>query len=163
VRPALQAARRASGADGPGAEAVHLVDRMVRNIEHGRFERTLAGLTAAGALVTGGEIFLEHDRASFGNKMMWLPVALTPVISAAGVAGVFSRRLAKTVLPLTSLLVIANSLQGTYLHVRGIAQRPGGWTQARYNSEVGPPVFAPLLLSLVGGMGLMAAIMRRER
>ena len=34
-------------------EAEHLVDRMVRNVEHGRFERSLSGLTAASALVTG--------------------------------------------------------------------------------------------------------------
>ena len=28
--------------------------------------------------------------------------------------------------------------------------------------EAGPPVFAPLLASLVGGMGLLAAVLRRE-
>jgi hypothetical protein len=136
---------------------------MLDSVEHGRFERSLSGLTGIGALVTGAEIFLEHDRASFGNKMMWLPVALTPVIGAAGVAGVFSRRLAKTALPAASALVVANSLQGTYLHLRGIAQRPGGLRELRYNAEMGPPVFAPLLFALVGGMGLLAAILRRER
>jgi hypothetical protein len=46
------------------------------------------------------------------------------------------------------------------LHLRGIAQRPGGIT--RYNLEAGPPLFAPLLASLVGGMGLLAAVLRRE-
>ena len=44
-----------------------------------------------------------------------------------------------------------NGLQGTYLHWRGIKQRPGGFT--RYNLESGPPAFAPLLASLVGGDG----------
>jgi hypothetical protein len=29
--------------------------------------------------------------------------------------------------------------------------------------EAGPPMFAPLLASLVGGMGLVAAVLRRER
>jgi hypothetical protein len=139
------------------------IDRLVWDIEHGRFERALSGLTAAAALVTGAEIFLEHDRASFANRMMWIPVALTPLVSAAGVAGVFSRRLAKTALPAVSALATANGLQGTYLHVRGIAQRPGGWRFARYNAEMGPPLFAPLLFSMVGGMGLLAAILRRER
>jgi hypothetical protein len=144
-------------------DIVHVLDRMLRNVEHGRFERSLAGITGIGALITGAEIFLEHDRASFGNKMMWVPVALTPVVGAAGIAGVFSRRLAKTALPAASALVVANSLQGTYLHLRGIAQRPGGWREIRYNTEMGPPVFAPLLFGLVGGMGLLAAILRRER
>jgi hypothetical protein len=147
----------------PVDEAAVGIDRLLRNVERGRFERTLSGLTAVGALVTAAEIWMEHDRASFGNRMMWLPVALGPVGAAAGVAGVFSRRAAKTALPLASAAIIANGLQGTYLHIRGIAQRPGGWRLARYNAEMGPPLFAPLLVTMVGGMGLLAAVLRRER
>ena len=113
------------------------IDRMLRNVETGRFERSLAALTAAGALVTAAEIYFEHDSASFGNKMMWLPVA--------------------------SAAIVANGLQGTYLHARGIAQKPGGWANARYNLEMGPPLLAPLLVTMVGGMGLLAAILRREQ
>lgn len=143
--------------------AEHFLDRLVRDVEHGRFERSLSGLTAAAALVTGAEVYLEHDRASFGNSMMWLPVVVTPSVVAAGIGGVFSKRLAKTVLPLTSAVVVANGLQGTYLHLRGIGQRPGGWREARYNVEMGPPLFAPLLFTMVGGMGLLAALLRRER
>lgn len=143
-------------------DGVAWLDHLLSDVRHGRFEQAMAGLTAAGALVTGAEVWLEHDRASFGNKMMWCPVALTPVIAGAGIAGVFSRRAAKTVLPVASALVLANSAQGQYLHLRGIAQRPGGWRMARYNMEMGPPLFAPLLFGLVGGMGLLAAILRRE-
>lgn len=140
----------------------HALDHLLRNVRHGRFERAMSGLTAAGAAITGIEIWLEHDRASFSNSMMWIPVALTPPTVVAGVAGVFSRKAAKTALPLVSMAVIANSLQGQYLHLRGVAQRPGGWKLARYNAEMGPPTFAPLLFALVGGMGLLAAILRRE-
>ena len=50
------------------------IDRMLRNVQTGRFERSLSTLTAAGALMTAAEIYFEHDSASFGNKMMWLPV-----------------------------------------------------------------------------------------
>jgi hypothetical protein len=141
----------------------HRIDRIVRNVETGRFERSLSALTAVGALVTAAEIYFEHDSASFGNKMMWLPVALGPVGAAAGVAGFFSRRMAKTALPVASAAILANGLQGTYLHVRGVAQKPGGWKNARYNIEMGPPVLAPLLVTIVGGMGLLAAILRREK
>ncbi len=141
----------------------HGIDRMVRNIETGRFERSLAGLTAIGSLVTAAEIYFEHDSASFGNRMMWLPVALGPVGTAAGIAGVVSRRLAKTALPVASAAIVANGLQGTYLHARGIAQKPGGWHNARYNIEMGPPLLAPLLVTMVGGMGLLASILRREK
>ena len=156
-------ARVVEEAPGPVAVAgLQGIDHLVRNIQHGRFERSMAGLTAVGALITGAEIWMEHDRASFGNKMMWLPVALTPLAAAAGLAGVFSRRAAKTVLPLVSTVVLANSLQGQYLHLRGIAQRPGGWKMARYNAEMGPPTFAPLLFGMIGGMGLLASVLRRE-
>jgi hypothetical protein len=134
----------------------------VRNIETGRFERSLSGLTAIGSLVTSAEIYFEHDRASFGNSMMWLPVALGPVGFVAGMAGVVSKRAAKTVLPMASAAIIANGLQGTYLHARGVAQRPGGWSLAIYNIEMGPPLLAPLLMTMVGGMGILAAILRRE-
>ncbi|MBG0737947.1 hypothetical protein IV500_00640 [Paeniglutamicibacter antarcticus] len=136
---------------------------MVRNVETGRFERSLAGLSAVGALVTAAEIYFEHDSASFGNKLMWIPVALGPVGAAAGVAGFFSHRMAKTALPLASAVIVANGLQGTYLHARGIHQKPGGFKNFRYNMEMGPPLMAPLLVTMVGGMGLLAALLRREK
>lgn len=142
---------------------VGLAVRGLRDLRTGRFERTLSLLTAAGSLVTAAEIYLEHDRAGFGNRMMWWPVVLGPVGAAAGVAGFRSERAAHTVLPLASAAITANGLQGTYLHVRGIAQKPGGWSMARYNIELGPPLFAPLLVTMVGGMGLLASVLRRER
>jgi hypothetical protein len=139
------------------------LDRAVTDVRTGRFERSLSALTAAGALVTAAEIFFEHDRASFGNRLMWLPVALGPIGAAAGVAGFFSERMARTALPVTSAAIVANGLQGTYLHARGIGQKPGGWRNARYNLEMGPPLLAPLLVTMVGGMGLLASVLRRER
>ena len=140
------------------------IDRLVANIRTGHFERTLSALAAVGAAVTTAEIYLSHDSASFGNKMMWVPVVVMPAVVPAGIAGVFSRRAAKTALPLASAVVVLNGLQGTYLHLRGISQKPGGLRRGMrlYNAEMGPPVFAPLLASLVGGMGILAAILRRE-
>jgi hypothetical protein len=146
----------------PGQAAVG-IDRLVGNVRTGRFERSLSALTAAGALITAAEIFFEHDSASFGNKMMWIPVTLGPIGAVAGVAGFCSRRMAKTVLPITSAAIVANGVQGVYLHARGIGQKPGGWSNARYNMEMGPPLLAPLLVTMVGGMGLLAAVLRRER
>lgn len=151
--------RRASTtADTPQA-----LDRMVRNVRTGRFERSLAVLTAGGAIVTTVEIFFEHDRASFGNNWMWAPVILGPVGAVAGIAGFASHRAAKTFLPLASATIVANGLQGLWLHGRGIKQKPGGWKNFRYNMEMGPPLMAPLLVTLVGGMGLLAAVLRREK
>jgi hypothetical protein len=150
-------ARRARSTVSPApiAEAVY-------NIKTGRFERSLAGLAAFGAVITAAEIFTSHDGASFGNKMMWWPVVIVPTIAPAGVAAVFNRRVAHTVLPVASALVVANGLQGTYLHWRGIMQKPGGRSNLRYNIEMGPPMFAPLLAAMVGGMGILASLLRRE-
>ena len=61
-----------------------------RNLLSGRFQRTLAAVTAASAAGLGFEIYLEHYKGSFGDKWMWTPIALTPPLTAAGVAGVFS-------------------------------------------------------------------------
>ena len=138
------------------------IDRLLGDIRTGHFERTLSALTAAGAVITTLEIYTEHDSASFGNRMMWWPIVAMPTLVPAGVAAVFSRRAAKTVLPIASVIVVANGVQGTYLHARGIAQKPGGWKMAAYNLEMGPPLFAPGLAALVGGMGLLASVLRRE-
>lgn len=138
------------------------VGRAVADIRTGRFERSLAALAAGGAVITAAEIYTNHDSASFGNKMMWWPIVIVPTVAPAGVAAVFSRRAAHTVLPLASALVVANGLQGTYLHWRGILQKPGGRSNLGYNIEMGPPAFAPLLAAMVGGMGLLASVLRRE-
>ena len=140
----------------------HLIDYWLRNVSHGRFERALSGVTAASAIVTTLEITLEHYRASFGDRWMWSPIVVTPPIVAAGAAGVFSRRVAKTALPLAAALYMANGLLGLYLHGRGIGRRPGGWRLASYNVPMGPPLFAPGLMAMVGAMGLLAAVLRQE-
>jgi hypothetical protein len=145
-----------------GSRAEHRIDRWVANVQHGRFERSLSALTAASAVITTAEVYAEHYRASFGNKMMWSPIIVTPPVVVAGVAGVYSRRWAKTVLPIASAVYAADGLIGQFFHVRGVARRPGGFSLASYNIPMGPPIMAPGLMSIVGLMGLLAAVLRRE-
>lgn len=90
----------AGTATNPATEVLYGIDRMVRNVRTGRFERSLAALTAAGAVITAVEIYFEHDSASFGNNWMWVPVVLGPVGAVAGIAGACNHRAAKTLLPL---------------------------------------------------------------
>jgi len=139
------------------------VERALREVAHGRFERTLSALTAASAVVTGAEVYLEHYRGSFGNKWMWSPVLLAPPLVVAGIGGAFSRRWARTALPVTAGLYAANGLLGEYFHARGVARKPGGWGLWTYNLPMGPPISAPGLMAMVGGMGLLASVLRRER
>ena len=133
-----------------------------RNLLRGRFQRTLSALTALSAAGLGFEIYLEHYKGSFADKWMWTPIALTPPLTAAGVAGVVSERAAKTWLPAVSALYAADGLAGVITHLRGVARRPGGFSEATYNLVMGPPLLAPGSLALVGGMGLLAAIAKRE-
>jgi hypothetical protein len=61
------------------------------------------------------------------------------------------------------VLYALNGLVGTVLHARGVARKPGGFSEPTYNLVMGPPLLAPGSLVLVGGMAVVAALMRRER
>jgi hypothetical protein len=74
-----------------------------------------------------------------------------------------SQRAAETALPAVSALYCLDGLIGVYTHVRGVRRRPGGFSEPLYNIVMGPPLLAPGSLALVGGMGLVAAVARRER
>lgn len=137
--------------------------KALRNLRRGRVQRSLAAATAASALPLGLEIWFEHFRGSFGDKWMWTPVVLSPALAAAGVAGVRSERAATTVLPAVSALYCLDGAIGIYTHVQGVRKRPGGFREPLYNIVMGPPLLAPGSLALVGGMGVLAALARRER
>jgi hypothetical protein len=81
----------------------------------------------------------------------------------AGIGGYFSPRVARTWLPVAAGAYALNGLLGEYFHMRGVSKRPGGWSLPTYNVVMGPPLFAPGLMAMVGGMGLLAAVLRRER
>ena len=137
--------------------------RLLRELRRGRAQRTLAAATALSALPLGAEIYFEHFRGSFGDKWMWTPVVLSPALSAAGVAAMRSERAARTALPIVSALYCLDGLIGVYTHVQGVRKRPGGFSEPLYNIVMGPPLLAPGSLALVGGMGLVAAVAKRER
>jgi hypothetical protein len=137
--------------------------RLLRELRRGRVQRALSAATALSALPLGAEIYFEHFRGSFGDKWMWTPVVLSPALAAAGVAAVRSERAARTALPLVSALYCLDGLIGVYTHVQGVRKRPGGFSEPLYNIVMGPPLLAPGSLALVGGMGLAAALAKRER
>ena len=137
--------------------------RVLRDWRRGRAQKLLSAATAVSALPLGFEIYLNHYGGSFGNKWMWTPVVLSPVLAGAGVAGVVSERAARTVLPAVSSLYLADGLLGVYFHLRGAWRKPGGFKQATYNLVMGPPALAPGSLAMIGSLGVAAAIMRRER
>ena len=137
--------------------------RFVQNVREGRMQKTFSAATALSVPPLAFEIYLEHYKGSFGDKWMWTPIVLTPPLTAAGFAGVFSERAAKTWLPAFSTLYFLDGLVGVYTHVRGVQKRPGGFGEPTYNLVMGPPLLAPGSLCLVGFLGILAAISKRER
>ena len=119
------------------------LDRWWGNVRAGRMQRTLAAATAFSALPLGVEIYFEHFRGSFGDKWMWTPVALSPALTVAGIAGVRSERAARTWLPALSALYCLDGAVGVVTHVRGVARKPGGFHEPLFNIVMGPPLLAP--------------------
>jgi hypothetical protein len=140
-----------------------MIGRALRNLRAGRLQRTLALTTAASAPPLALEIYLEHYKGSFGDKWMWTPLWLTPPLTAAGIAGFYSERAARTWLPAVSAVYALDGLIGTWTHLRGIQKRPGGFKELTYNLVMGPPPLAPGSLCLVGALGIAAGLMRREK
>jgi hypothetical protein len=120
-------------------------------------------VTVLWAFFSGFEALYSHYKTNFRYKAQWAPVLLTPLLMAAGVGAMKSRRVANTVLPAVSALALADGAIGFYCHARGIVRRPGGVKKPLYNTLYGPPIFAPLLFAACGFLGLMASLLRRER
>jgi hypothetical protein len=139
------------------------MSRALRNVRAGRMQRMLSLATAAGAAGLAFEIYLEHYKGSFGDRWMWTPIVLSPPLAAAGIAGYFSERAARRWLPLTGALYAADGVVGLVTHVRGVQKRPGGFGEPTYNLVTGPPLIAPGSLAAVGGLGVLAALVGRER
>lgn len=135
---------------------------VANHIREGRFQRSLALLTAATSVVSGLEVAYEHYRGSYSRRVMYTPVILSALLAVAGVAGFFSRRAARTVLRLISFVTLVDALVGFYFHVRGIKRKPGGWRFPMTNMIMGPPVFAPLLFGTSAYLGLIASYLQRE-
>ncbi len=140
-----------------------MIGRLLANIRDGRMQRALALSTALSAPPLAFEIYLEHYKGSFGDKWMWTPIVLTPPLTAAGIAGFCSERAARTWLPAVSALYALDGAIGIWTHFRGVQKRPGGFSEPTYNLVMGPPLLAPGALAMVGGMGLLAALLPRER
>ena len=115
------------------------------------------------AILAGGEAYLEHLRGSYNQRVMWTPVAVTPPMVAAALGAARSARVARRVLPITSIVTFLDGMLGFILHLRGVKRMPGSFENLEFNVTLGPPLFAPLLFCAVGLLGLMAALLRREK
>ncbi len=134
-----------------------------KEIRQGRFQRSMAVVAAFAAVVSGFEAYAQHLRGAFTHWLMWTPVALMPPMVVSAAAAIVSQRAARTILPIVSLASLLDGVVGFGFHLRGVQRMPGGLKLGQYNIVMGPPIFAPLLMSIVGILGLLASVLRRER
>jgi hypothetical protein len=90
------------------------------HLKDGRFQRSLALVSAASSLASGLEVSYEHYKGSYSNLVMYTPVLLSGALMGAALAGFFSRRAAQTVMRWTSALTRADGVVGFGFHIRGI-------------------------------------------
>lgn len=144
-------------------ELAGVISEARYQVSHGRLQRTMALMAAFAAMVSGFEAYIQHMRGAFNHWLMWTPVFLTPPTVLAAFAAVLDRRATRTILPWLSLAMLVDGIVGFVFHLRGVGRMPGGFKLATYNITMGPPLFAPLLLTSVGVLGVLSALLRRER
>ncbi len=132
-------------------------------IREGRFQRHVAAAAAISSLFSGVEALYSHYKNNFRYRAQWTPIVISPVLTVAGIATIWSPRIARTLLPVASLLALLDGGVGFWYHARGVLRRPGGTTLPLYNIMYGPPIFAPLLFAASGFLGLLASFLRREQ
>ena len=132
------------------------------HIREGRFQHSLSALAGASSILAGAEVAYEHYRGSYGQRIMYTPVALGGAMTIAGILGACSKRAARTILRWTSAITLLDGLIGFCYHVRGIARKPGGWRLPVPNIIMGPPIFAPILFGVSAYLGLIASFLRQE-
>lgn len=135
---------------------------LEKHLREGRFQRSLAVVTAISGLFTGIEVGYEHYRGSYGQRIMYTPLLLSFALAIAGAWTALSRGVAPLVLRVVSLVTMVDGAIGFFFHIRGIARKPGGWRLPLFNLIMGPPLFAPLLFSTVGFLGVITSFLRRE-
>jgi hypothetical protein len=122
----------------------------------------VALITGISSLLGGLEVAYEHYRGSYSQRIMYTPVILSGLLAVVGVWSAFNRKVARSILPLGSVVMCMDAVVGFIFHMRGIARKPGGWRLPVVNLVMGPPVLAPLLFAASGFMGLLASLLRRR-
>ena len=164
----LQPEENLSSLGGVRMRTVELTSQLRKNdfredIRRGRFQRHLCAVAALWTVCSGMESWYSHYKDNFKYKVQWSPILLTPLMLIATLGARRSRRIANTLLPLASAVLMLDGVVGFGYHTRGILARSGGNKKPLYNIIYGPPVFAPLLFAACGLLGMMAYLMRRER
>src|SRR5438067_11443152 len=72
------------------------------HIREGRFQRSLALITAFSSLLAGLEVTYEHYIGSYSQQIMYTPVFISLGLTIAGVGAAFNRWMARVLLSVLS-------------------------------------------------------------
>ena len=125
-------------------------------------QRTLAATTALQRPGLAFEIYLEHYKGSFGDKWMWTPLVLTPPLTAAAIGASSRSGWRATWLPALSALYALDGLIGMPRTSGACTASPAA-SANRLQPRDGAAAARARFARLVGGLGVLAAIVRRER
>lgn len=139
-----------------------LIGSALCHLRQGRFQRSLALITAGSGAASTLEVAYEHYKGSYSNPVMYTPVALGGALTFVSFWAVFNGGPAVIALRAVSALTLIDGATGFIFHVRGIARKPGGWRLPLTNIIMGPPIFAPVLFGTAAYLGLMASYLQRE-
>jgi hypothetical protein len=104
------------------------------------------------------QLTLLHWAGAFKRRVMYSPVALTPLFALAPVLGAIERDgpLGWVALGLLGFAIF-EGLTGVFFHLQGINYQIGGLLSLR-NMLTGPPPILPLAYSLIGVVGVIALV-----
>lgn len=106
-------------------------------------------------LVIFVQVALFHYRQNFRHWSMWIPVIATPVFGLCMILFAFyDAAWLRNVLAVLLIVGIVAGLFGTFMHIRGVGERVGGYELR--NFMIGPPLTLPALISAVSLLGLFA-------
>jgi hypothetical protein len=126
--------------------------------EVGRLVRWLRAVNAASYVLLAIEAGYHHWLGGYFNRLMYVPVVLSPLLTLVHLAALVRRETATRLEGPLSALATAVGLVGFGFHVRNIGRRSGGFSWQ--NLFYGPPAMAPLQMTGQGALGLLVAAFR---
>lgn len=126
---------------------------------HWPLDRFLVLFVSLAFLLIGIQVAMSHYRQNFHHKTMWVPVVEAPIFMiVSGALALTGVDWLMTLFLACMWLGVLTGLAGTYLHLRGVGIRVGGYEFR--NFLMGPPVIMPILYAAVSVLGLAAGYWR---
>lgn len=103
------------------------------------------------------QVTLFHYRQNFRHWAMWVPVIETPIFALLAFVYTFYKAdWLYFVLLIAFAIATISGVIGTFYHIKGVGERVEGYKLR--NFLTGPPPVLPIMISAIGGLGLIALL-----